>query len=81
MNNLTDLVALHKAISFFGNQTRLAEAIGVSPMAVSHWIHRKRIPTNRALDIEQATQGAVPRWELRPDLWERPTSPAGMERE
>lgn len=73
--------ALRKAISIFGNQAQFADAVGVSPMAVSHWIHRKQIPAKRALDIEQATQGAVHRSELRPDLWERPTSPQGKERE
>jgi len=81
MKNPIASPALRRAISLFGNQAQFADAIGVSPMAISHWIHRKQVPAKRALDIEQATQGAVPRWELRPDLWERPTTGLGKERE
>jgi hypothetical protein len=35
-------------------------------------------PPSRAIDIEQATGGDLPRWELRPDLWARP-APAEQE--
>ncbi|MBU2852924.1 transcriptional regulator [Acidithiobacillus ferriphilus] len=72
---------LHKAIQLFGSQRRLALALNLSPMAISHWMKTQQVPYDKAIRIEQATQGAVPRWELRPDLWERPTSPQGKERE
>jgi DNA-binding transcriptional regulator YdaS (Cro superfamily) len=72
---------LHSAIQFFGSQRRLALALNLSPMAVSHWLKSQQVPYDKAIRIEQATHGAVHRSELRPDLWERPTSGAGKERE
>lgn len=44
--------------------------LGVSQSLVTHWLNgRKAITAERALQIEQATGGAVKRAELRPDLW------------
>ncbi|MCL4525208.1 MAG: helix-turn-helix domain-containing protein [Gammaproteobacteria bacterium] len=62
-------------------QATLARSLGVTPGMIYQWLSgRRRIGAETAVRIEQATQGAIPRWELRPDLWERPTSPQGMER-
>lgn len=72
---------LHKAIQLFGSQRRLALALNLSPMAVSHWMKTQQVPYDKAIRIEQITHGAVTRCELRPDLWERPTPPERMERE
>jgi DNA-binding transcriptional regulator YdaS (Cro superfamily) len=60
---------LDKAIKFFRTQSALAGALGLEPMAVTQWIKRKRIPPERAVQIEKATGGVVSRSELRPDLW------------
>lgn len=47
-----------------------AEKIGVSPAFVSHWRTGFRpVPVERCAAIEQATDGAVTRQELRPDDW------------
>ncbi|MDI3259490.1 MAG: YdaS family helix-turn-helix protein [Sinobacteraceae bacterium] len=47
-----------------------ARQFGVSTAMVSHWLcGRKRITGERAVQIERATGGAVPRRELRPDLF------------
>lgn len=60
--------AIDLAVEYFGSQTKLAQAIGLSTMAVSQW--RKRgIPPTRCIDIERATDGAISRGQLRPDLW------------
>jgi DNA-binding transcriptional regulator YdaS (Cro superfamily) len=63
MNGLT------KAIKHFGTRKALAEALGLEPMAVTQWEKRKRIPAERAVQIESVTKGAVTRQEIRPDLW------------
>lgn len=54
-----------------GGQTAFAERIGVSQGLVWQWINGKtRITAERATEIEQKTDGAVKRHELRPDLFE-----------
>lgn len=65
--------ALDKAISAVGGASRLAEKIGLSPMAISHWKHRHKglIPSGHVLHVYQAT-GVKPH-ELRPDLYPNPT--------
>ncbi|MBU2788608.1 helix-turn-helix domain-containing protein [Acidithiobacillus sp. VAN18-1] len=60
---------LKRAISHFGSQASLARRLGVVPMAVSHWLKRQRIPPHQAIAIERATNGAVRREELRPDIF------------
>jgi DNA-binding transcriptional regulator YdaS (Cro superfamily) len=63
---------IEKAIRYFGSQRRMALALNMSPMAVTHWVQGTRVPCEKAILIEQATQGMVHRWEIRPDLWDRP---------
>ena len=47
--------------------------IGVSGGMVGHWVAcRHRITAERAIQIEAATDGAVTRAELRPDLFGGP---------
>lgn len=60
--------ALLRAIHYFGSQARLARALGVVPMAVSNW-KKRGLPVAWAPEIERATQGAVTRAELRPDVF------------
>jgi DNA-binding transcriptional regulator YdaS (Cro superfamily) len=51
-------------------RAELAQRVGVTPGLVSHWISGYvRISAERALQIEQATDGAIPRHLLRPDLF------------
>ena len=59
---------LDRAVLFFGTQSSLARALGVCPMAVSHW-QTRGVPPARVIAIEAATNGLVTRSELRPDLW------------
>ena len=59
-----------KACEIAGSQAALAVLIGVTPQTVNQWITRVRpVPPTQCFPIEQATNGAVTRQELRPDDW------------
>jgi DNA-binding transcriptional regulator YdaS (Cro superfamily) len=61
--------ALERAVTIAGSQTALANMIGTSQTHVWYWLNKaKRLPAERAVQIEQAT--GVPRHELRPDIWQ-----------
>ena len=66
--------ALQKAIKVAGGTAALARAINVTPQAISQW---ERVPAERVLAVEAATQDAVKRQELRPDLY--PVTPGQNE--
>jgi len=73
MKHETVSALIEKAIGIAGSQTRLGELCGVSQNAI--WQARERKPVfraNLAASIDKATSGEVPRWKLRPDLWEAP---------
>jgi DNA-binding transcriptional regulator YdaS (Cro superfamily) len=54
------------------SQVALAKRLGVSQGLVWQWrTGRTRITAERAVQIETATEGAISRAELRPDLWPR----------
>jgi DNA-binding transcriptional regulator YdaS (Cro superfamily) len=64
--------ALTKAIEAAGGQSALAEALGVSVQAITKWKKRpegKQVPADRVVAVEAATDFAVRRQELRPDLY------------
>lgn len=51
-------------------QTATARLLGVTQGLVWQWLNeRTRITAERAVQIEKATDGAVTRAELRPDLF------------
>lgn len=51
----------------------LAAALGVTEAQLSRLELGKRLVTaEMAIRIETATEGAIARWKLRPDLWEPP---------
>ena len=53
-----------------GRQTEVAAAIGCQPQLVWQWAAGVRpVPLDRCVAIERATDGAVRRWDLRPDDW------------
>ncbi len=58
--------ALTQAIKATGGTAALAQLLKISSQAVSQW---ERTPVERVLDIERATNGAVTRHELRPDIY------------
>jgi DNA-binding transcriptional regulator YdaS (Cro superfamily) len=63
-------LVIARAVEIAGGQTALAKACGVTQQLVWHWLHvAERVPAERIIDIEKATNGAVSRRELRPDLY------------
>jgi len=60
---------LERAIEIVGTQAALANALGVTAQAVNQWVSKGRIPAERVLEIERATEGKVTRHDLRPDLY------------
>ncbi len=56
--------ALQSAINKAGSQRALADALKITPQALSQW---NRVPVGRVLDVEKAT--GIPRHELRPDFY------------
>ncbi|WP_288130976.1 Cro/CI family transcriptional regulator [Microbulbifer sp.] len=59
---------INAAVEYFGSQRALAKRIGVTPMAISQW-KRRRIPIERAAQIDRVSGGAVPKELLRPDVF------------
>lgn len=74
--------AVARACDALGGRSSLAARIGVTPAAVSQWVSgERRVPAERCLQIERATDGTVRCEELRPDIdWGRaigaPSEPA-----
>jgi len=66
--------ALHQALRYFGNQARMANALSESQQTVSYWVRAGRAPERACIPIERATEGAVTRYALRPDVFGRPYS-------
>ena len=63
---------LDKAINHAGGVTALAEKLGVRQSVVSNWRTRgdkPRVPAERCIAIEAATDGAVTRHDLREDVF------------
>ena len=70
--------ALQKAIDAMGGQSALARALGLPQQNIWWWLNKMdRVPAEQAVPIERATNGAVTRRELRPDLYPpEPVAPA-----
>lgn len=61
--------ALDKAIGLFSSQSEFAARIGIRCASVSGWRKRGKVPADRCLAIEKATNGQVTRYQLRPDVF------------
>lgn len=59
-------------VKVVGSQAKLGELVGKRQSTVSYWAKQGLIPAECAVELERATNGAVPRWVSRPDLWEEP---------
>jgi len=68
---MTGIAALRRVIRHhLKSQVAVARAVGVTPQAVSDVLRRgNRVPAEWCLAIESATDGAVSRHDLRPDLY------------
>jgi len=62
-------LALESAVKALGTQEALAAALGIRSPSISEWRKRGNVPVERCVAIEQATNGAVTRYELRPDIF------------
>ncbi len=58
--------ALETAIDAAGGTAALARKINVTPQAISQW---DRVPAERVIAVEEASNGKVTRSDLRPDLY------------
>ncbi|WP_082476072.1 YdaS family helix-turn-helix protein [Methylobacterium sp. Leaf99] len=63
---------IQAAIAILGSEAKLGSACGVSQGAIWKAKRAGRVSGELAVAIERATKGAVPRWQLRPDLWDSP---------
>lgn len=63
---------IQAAITILGSEAKLGVACGVSQGAIWKAKRAGRVSGELAVAIEKATKGSVPRWRLRPDLWDRP---------
>jgi DNA-binding transcriptional regulator YdaS (Cro superfamily) len=61
--------ALLKAIDACRGAAELARRIGVTRQNVHQW---RRVPGERVLAVETATNGTVTRHEMRPDIYGTP---------
>lgn len=51
-------------------RARIAEAFGLTEVAVRHWCNgTRRVPPERCLEIEALTEGLVTAQEMRPDVF------------
>jgi len=62
-----------EAICQVGSQAELARRCGCAQQTISKILHREiSVSPEIAKKIDLATDGNVPRWKLRPDLWDAP---------
>lgn len=59
---------LNTAIQHFGSRRALADALGLTVMAIHQWENRQ-VPAERAVEIEILSGGKIKRESLRPDLY------------
>lgn len=57
-----------EAVQILGGLSATARAMGVTPTAVRKWT-LYRVPAERVLDLEAATEYRVTRYRLRPDIY------------
>lgn len=61
--------AISEAIELIGSQQKLATACGVKQPTVWAWLHgKKKVSAENAKRIEITTNGAIPAYQVRPDL-------------
>ncbi|MEW5248642.1 helix-turn-helix domain-containing protein [Microbulbifer discodermiae] len=62
--------AISKAVSLVGTQKKVADMLKIPPACVSQWCNGVRgVPPRHCRRIEQATNGVVTRYDLRPDIF------------
>jgi DNA-binding transcriptional regulator YdaS (Cro superfamily) len=67
------LETVKHACEIVGGPERLAKILGCKRQALYQW---EQVPRGRAIEIEEATDGVIPRHVLRPDLFQKPNEAA-----
>jgi len=60
---------IQRAVEILGSQKKLADAAGMTPASISIALKTGRVGPQLAMSIDVATNGAVSRSSLRPDMW------------
>lgn len=60
---------IQRAVEIAGGQTALADKIGVKQQRVWKWLTSGRAAPDCCIAIEEAIEGQVTRYELRPDVF------------
>jgi DNA-binding transcriptional regulator YdaS (Cro superfamily) len=75
------MTPIERAIEKAGGLTELARRLGVAtPQVVSNWRGRGSVPPEYCIPIEEATERAVTRHELRPDVFGDPPGKTGRKK-
>ena len=61
---------LSRLLDWAGNQSRLADMLGVTRQVVYGWLMRGRISATAAAEAEKQTRGIISKRSLRPDVKE-----------
>lgn len=63
--------AFKRAVKLIGSQQKVAEVVGVSQPSVCYIVNTAaaKVPAEWCLPVERATDGAITRHQLRPDLY------------
>lgn len=61
--------AIERAIEMLGSAAAVGRACGQKPQAVTRWRRTGKVPAHHVTSIEAATNGAVTRHSLRPDVF------------
>lgn len=70
---------ISRAIEIVGSQADLARLLETTPSFVNQWATGKRpMPARFAIPIERATNGAVTRYDLCPDVFGAPPQAAAQ---
>lgn len=70
---------IERAVSIFGSQKKLADAMSCSQQHVSLLIRGAvRVTAEMALAVDKATDGVVSKHDLRPDIFGEPATEAAQ---
>ncbi|MDC8456888.1 YdaS family helix-turn-helix protein [Marinobacter sp. DS40M6] len=63
LNTIFEKLKAHPNIK---TKRKVAEICGISPPALNYW---KRVPSEHCIELERASDGAVTRYQMRPDVF------------